>query len=177
MITNAIHQSQGRLASLVQPLRGDSRDLDPLLNAIGEARYVLIGESTHGTHEFYHLRAELTKRLILEKGFRAVTIEGDWPDSDRINHFVRHLSADTSALQALSGFKRFPSWMWRNTDVVDFVNWLRAHNEKFSEQNQKVGFYGLDLYSLHASAEAVIAYLDKVDPAAAQRARHRYGCF
>ncbi len=157
------------------PVETDAQ-LDPLLEAIGEARFVLLGEATHGTHEFYRIRAELTRRLIVEHGFNAVAVEADWPDAYRVNRFVRGLGRDRTPTEALRDFRRFPSWMWRNGDVVDFVSWLRAHNNALRAQ-ERVGFYGLDLYSLHASAAAVIDYLQRVDPAAADRARRRYGCF
>jgi erythromycin esterase-like protein len=159
------------------PLRDAADDLDPILGLVGEARFVLVGEASHGTHEFYALRAELTKRLILEHGFAAVAVEADWPDAHRVNRFVRGLSADATAEAALGDFKRFPQWMWRNADVVDFVAWLRAYNEALEPEGVKVGFYGLDLYSLHASIAAVLDHLDRTDPDAAQRARLRYGCF
>ena len=157
-------------------LRGTPADFDRALALIGDARFVLIGEASHGTHEFYRIRAELTKRLIAEKGFAAVGIEGDWPDAYRVNRYVRGGSVDADAEQSLGGFQRFPQWMWRNADVLDFVGWLRAHNESLAE-HARVGFYGLDLYSMHASMEAVLAYLAKVDPEGARRARYRYGCF
>ena len=158
-------------------LTGDPREFETLLNLAGDARFVLLGEASHGTHEFYRQRAEITKRLIADKGFNAVAVEADWPDAYRVNRFVRHLSDDTEPLDALADFRRFPSWMWRNTDVVDFVGWLREHNQRIAGDERKVGFYGVDLYSLFTSIEAVIGYLQKVDPAAAQRARQRYACF
>ena len=168
------------VASLVReraiPLKGDPRQYDALIDGVGDARVVLLGEATHGTHEFYRERAFITRRLITEKGFTAVAVEADWPDSYRINRFVRAASADEDAVQALSDFGRFPTWMWRNADVLDFIGWLRSHNEKQAVDN-RAGFYGLDLYSLRASMEAVLRYLDKVDPDAARRARRRYGCF
>jgi len=158
-------------------LRGAASDFDPLMRRIGDARFVLVGEASHGTHEFYRVRAELTKRLIREKGFTAIAVEGDWPDAYRVNRFVRGRAKDAEAADALSGFRRFPQWMWRNADVLDFVGWLRAHNETATGSRQPVGFYGLDLYSLHASMEAVLEYLRIVDPAAARRAQARYACF
>jgi erythromycin esterase-like protein len=164
------------LRDVAHPLRGTSDDFDPLLALIGGARFVLIGEASHGTHEFYRIRAEITKRLIREKGFQAVAVEADWPDAYRVNRFVHGRDSDTDATDALGGFKRFPQWMWRNADVLDFVGWLRAHNEE-QREDAKVGFYGLDLYSMHASMEAVLRYLAVVDPAAAERARFRYACF
>jgi erythromycin esterase-like protein len=154
----------------------DVDGLAPLLNQIGDAPLVLIGEASHGTHEFYRTRAELTKALILKKGFNAVAVEADWPDAYRANRWVRHASTETDAAAALGDFVRFPRWMWRNQDVVSFLTWLRDHNAPRSA-DARVGFYGLDLYSLHASITAVLAYLQKVDPDAAGRARYRYGCF
>ncbi len=137
---------------------------------------MLLGEATHGTHEFYRERAFITRRLIEEQGFAAVAVEADWPDAYRINRYVRGTSADEEAVQSLGDFGRFPTWMWRNADVLDFVGWLRTHNDRLPPA-QRAGFYGLDLYSLRSSTHAVLAYLDKVDPDAALRARRRYGCF
>ncbi len=159
------------------PLIGASTDYEPLLEFIGDARFVLLGEASHGTHEFYRQRAQITKRLIEEKGFTAVAVEADWPDAYRVNRYVLGQSKDADAVEAVGGFKRFPAWMWRNADVLDFVGWLRAHNDSLSPGGAKTGFYGLDLYSMHASIEAVLTYLDKVDPEGARRARHRYACF
>jgi erythromycin esterase-like protein len=148
----------------------------PLLDLIGDAGLVLIGEASHGTHEFYQTRAELTKVLVERKGFNLIAVEADWPDAYRVNRWVRHASDDTGAGIALGDFTRFPRWMWRNQDVVVFLEWLRAHNAPKAAA-ARVGFYGLDLYSLHTSIEAVLQYLRKVDPEAAERARYRYGCF
>lgn len=162
------------------PLGGGRRDYDELLDLVGDARFVLLGEATHGTHEFYEERARITQRLIEEKGFHAVAVEADWPDAYRVNRYVRgqqdEQNRDADADAALSGFQRFPSWMWRNTDVSAFVDWLREHNAKQTGGKQ-VGFYGLDLYSLFTSLREVLAYLDKVDPQAAKIARERYACF
>ncbi|HEX7314456.1 MAG TPA: erythromycin esterase family protein [Pyrinomonadaceae bacterium] len=158
-------------------LEGAPGDYDPLLKSLGAARFALLGEASHGTHEFYRERAEITKRLITEKGYTAVAVEADWPDAYRVNRYVRGESDDREASAALGGFKRFPVWMWRNTVVVEFVEWLRAYNDALPEGAAKVGFYGLDLYSLYTSIEEVLGYLDKVDPEAARRARHRYSCF
>jgi len=160
-----------------QPLLGAPNDYDALLELVGDARFVLLGEASHGTHEFYRERAQITKRLIMERGFGAVAVEADWPDAYRINTFVRGVSDAVDSVDALSGFKRFPQWMWRNADVLDFVGWLREHNDEQSSENMKCGFYGLDLYSLQASMEAVLGYLQKVDPEAAKRARRNYDCF
>lgn len=159
------------------PLTRTPRDYDPLLDRIGDARFVLIGEASHGTHEFYQQRAEITKRLIEEKQFTAVAVEADWPDVYRINRFVRGYPGDAEAIEALQDFKRFPAWMWRNADVLDFVGWLRGYNDQLPQGKNKTGFYGLDLYSLYTSIEAVLGYLKKVDPDAAHRARSRYACF
>ena len=159
------------------PLIGSSRDYDPLLKSIGDASIVLIGEASHGTHEFYRERAQITKRLIREKAFTAVAVEADWPDAYRVNRYVRALSNDNDAVECLSDFKRFPSWMWRNADVLDFIGWLRTFNDELPDQDEKVGFYGLDLYSLHTSIAAVLEYLERIDPEAAARARARYACF
>jgi erythromycin esterase-like protein len=156
-------------------LTGAPADFDPLMTIVGDAHTVLIGEASHGTHEFYRIRGEITKRLVREKGFTAVAVEADWPDAYRVNRFVRGMSADSDAGSALDGFRRFPQWMWRNADVLDFVGWLRAFNDRRPAE-RKAGFYGLDLYSLHASMQAVLRYLDLVDPPAAIRARHRYAC-
>jgi erythromycin esterase-like protein len=170
-----------RLAEVVRaaarPLEGVPADYDALLEMAGGARFVLLGEASHGTHEFYRERAEITKRLIAEKEFTAVAVEADWPDAYRVNRYVRGRSDDPDARAALGGFKRFPTWMWRNTVVVEFVEWLRAYNEALPASAPRVGFYGLDLYSLYTSIEEVLGYLERVDPDAARRARHRYSCF
>ncbi|PYE52712.1 erythromycin esterase family protein [Deinococcus yavapaiensis] len=148
---------------------------DELLERIGNARFVLIGEASHGTHEFYRERARLTRRLIQEHGFSAVAVEADWPDAYRVNRFVRGEGGDATPEQALGDFQRFPKWMWRNEDVVAFTAWLREHNARQPER--AAGFLGIDLYSLHRSMDEVVAYLDRVDPEAAKRARRRYSCF
>jgi erythromycin esterase-like protein len=165
------------IASHAYPLTGATSDYDPLLELIGDARFVLLGEATHGTHEFYEERARITQRLIAEKGFTAIAVEADWPDAYRVNRYVRNKGDDHSAGQALIGFQRFPTWMWRNTDIVRFIDWLRAYNDALSPQDIKTGFYGLDLYSLFTSLHEVLHYLDKVDPEAALHARERYACF
>jgi erythromycin esterase-like protein len=170
LVTHIVEQA-------ASPVEGVERDYDPLLKLIGEARFCLLGEATHGTHEFYRERAEITKRLIKEKRFTAVAVEADWPDAFRVNRYVRGLSEDKNADEALGGFKRFPTWMWRNTVVLDFVEWLREYNASLPPSGPKIGFYGLDLYSLYTSIEAVLNYLNKVDPEAAKAARYRYSCF
>jgi hypothetical protein len=137
---------------------------------------VLLGEASHGTHQFYAARAALTAQWIEQKGFNAVAVEADWPDAYRVNRYVQHRSNDPEAASALGDFTRFPRWMWRNRDVVTFVEWLRAYNGT-RPFNRRVGFFGLDLYSLYGSIQAVLTYLDEVDPEAARKARYRYGCF
>ena len=165
------------LARAIVPLTGDRDENNRLFDMIADAPIVLIGEATHGTHEFYFTRAELTKRLVVEKGFDAVCIEGDWPDAYRVNRYVRGANDDAEAVDSLGGFKRFPTWMWRNGDVLDFVGWLREHNDFVQTSTRpKVGFYGLDLYSMYASIDAVLEYLDRVDPGAAAQARRHYEC-
>jgi erythromycin esterase-like protein len=158
------------------PLEGHPRQYDSLIDGIADARVVLLGEATHGTHEFYRERAFITRRLIEEKGFAGVAVEADFPDAYRVNRFVRGSGADEEAADALGSFARFPTWMWRNADVLDFVGWLKTHNEK-QPPDRRAGFYGLDLYSLRASMQAVLEYLDKIDPGEARRARQRYACF
>jgi erythromycin esterase-like protein len=164
------------LRSHLHPLPGTPNDHDALLALIGSARFALLGEASHGTREFYRERIWITQRLIREKGFTAIAVEADWPDAWRVNRYVRGLSDDKDANQALSGFKRFPAWMWRNTEVRDFVEWLRDYNKGRGRRDQ-VGFYGIDLYSLFSSIAAVLEYLDRVDPEAARRARAHYACF
>src|SRR5512132_109244 len=164
------------LRSGAHPLDGTENDHRALLDLVGNARFVLLGEGSHGTHDFYHERAEITKRLIIEKDFNAVAAEADWPDAYRVNRYVQGDSDDQDADAALKGFERFPTWMWRNTVVLEFVDWLRNANSSRTE-NAKTGFFGLDLYSLFNSMAAVVAYLDRVDPDAARRARYRYSCF
>lgn len=159
------------------PLTGIISEYDPLMNLIGNARFVLIGEASHGTHEFYEQRAEITKRLIQEKGFTGVAVEADWPDAYRVNRFVQGISDDLTPAEALGDFGRFPTWMWRNTDVMNFVGWLKEYNDSLPKNSHKVGFYGLDLYSMYASIDQVLRYLEQVDPEAANRARDRYSCF
>ena len=167
-----------KIRGSMRPVTGDRSDYDALIEMAGDASVALIGEASHGTHEFYRDRAEITKRLIDEKGFNCVAVEADWPDAYRVNRYVRAMNDDADATEALEGFKaRFPTWMWRNADVLDFVGWLRSFNDAIPDVKEKVGFYGLDLYSLFSSIEAVIHYLEKVDPPAAAQARRRYACF
>lgn len=175
-------------SSLLEAVRAEAHVLqqderhDRILDEIGDATIVLLGEATHGTREFYRLRAELTKRLITQKGFDAIAVEADWPDALRVNRYIQdshtaHAEHDMNAQDALRGFRRFPQWMWRNTEVVELVEWLRRHNMQRAAGEGKVGFFGLDVYSLHSSMEAVIRYLSHIDPEEAQQARARYACF
>jgi erythromycin esterase-like protein/predicted phosphoribosyltransferase len=150
---------------------------EALFDLVGDAHLVLLGEASHGTGDFYAARAAMTRRLIEEKGFCAVAVEADWPDAYRVNRYARGRGDDADAEESLRGFQRFPTWMWRNATVLDFVGWLRERNDRLADEQRKAGFYGLDLYSLHRSIDEVITYLDQVDPAAAQRARDRYACF
>lgn len=144
--------------------------LGPLIDAIGDAPLVLIGEATHGTDEFYRIRAEITKELIRHHRFILVAVEADWPDAYRVNRWVRGASEEAEPQAALDDFTRFPRWMWRNTAVLDFIGWLRNHNAALPAV-ERAGFYGLDLYSLHRSIDAVLAYLAKVDPVTSLRCR------
>ncbi|MDP9206018.1 MAG: erythromycin esterase family protein [Gemmatimonadota bacterium] len=164
------------LRSFTHVLDDNQADHNALLQLVADASLVLLGEGSHGTHDFYQARAEITKRLIMEKGFSAVAVEADWPDAYRVNRYVRGDGEDPDANAALSGFERFPTWMWRNTVVLEFVEWLRDVNSTFPA-NATTGFFGLDLYSLFNSMEAVVQYLEGVDPEAARRARYRYACF
>jgi erythromycin esterase-like protein len=169
-LTEAIHAA-------AHPMEGGAHDYEPLMELIGDAPLVLLGEASHGTHEFYRERARITQRLVEEKGFTLVAVEADWPDAYRVNRWVRGSGPDTVAAEALGDFQRFPRWMWRNRDVLAFISWLRDHNDAVPAGGRKVGFYGLDLYSLFDSISAVIHYLEEVDPEAAVRARSRYSCF
>ena len=163
------------LRRAARPLAGTMSDYGWLVERAASARVVLIGESSHGTHEFYDVRTDITRRLIDELGFDAVAVEADWPDAYRVNRHVRGDDGGT-AEEALRGFVRFPQWMWRNDVVVAFIDWLRERNGRVGAARQ-AGFYGIDLYSLHTSIEEVLRYLSAVDPDAARRAHDRYACF
>lgn len=166
------------------PLDGSPSDFDGILRRSKGKQVVLLGEASHGTHEFYRVRGEITKRLIEEEGFNAVAVEADWPDAHRVNNYVRGTGTDWEGIEALGGFRRFPQWMWRNTDVLDFIGWLRNRNDCLRrgpdgkpEGGNPAGFYGLDLYSLNASRKAVLDYLREHDPSVARRVEERYDCF
>ncbi|HEX8317074.1 erythromycin esterase family protein [Longimicrobium sp.] len=159
------------------PLTGAETDYDALIAQVGDARFVLLGEATHGTHEFYRERARITQRLIRDKGFTAVAIEGEWPDAMRVDRFIHGEPGAATPEQALVGFTSgFPQWMWANTDIRDLAGWLRTHNQA-QPAAQRVSFYGLDVYSFYESADSVVSFLSRTDPAAAARARQRYACF
>jgi protein-L-isoaspartate(D-aspartate) O-methyltransferase len=151
----------------------DEAEVGPLLERIGDADVVLLGEASHGTYEFYRLRDRITRALVTQKGFTVVAVEADWPDAARIDAHVRGRPSPTPHLEP---FSRFPTWMWRNEPMQYFVRWLRHHNAEIRDPAQQVRFHGLDLYSLFESRDAVLTYLDRVDPGAAEAARHRYGC-
>jgi len=170
-------EDQRAILRAAQPLTGNAEDFAPLLSRAARCRLVLLGEATHGTHEFYRTRAAITKRLILEHGFSGVAVEADWPEAWRVHRYVTGRPGDADATEALGSFVRFPQWMWRNADMLDFIGWLRHHNDALPEPEPRVGFFGLDLYSLHASIDAVSRHLTAADPRAAARARVRYSCF
>jgi len=162
------------IARVARPIHGDD-EIDQLLDLICRSRIVLLGESTHGTREFYELRVALTRKLIAQHGFSALAIDADWPDVLPVDRYLRGLGDDESASVALAGFERFPEWRWRNAEVEELVEWLRSFNH-YRPPEERIGCYGLDLYALHASARAVLSYLAEVDPEAAIRARLRYAC-
>ena len=162
--TGRLPPDEIELARAAVPLDHTARAYDRLLAAVGDARFVLLGGATHGSHELYRERAEITQRLIVEKGFDAIAVEADWPDAHRVHAFIQGRGDDRTAEAALGDFERFPRWIWRNTDVRDYVTWLRTNAPH-------VGFYGLDLYSLQASIDVVLAYLDTTAPEGARRAR------
>jgi protein-L-isoaspartate(D-aspartate) O-methyltransferase len=162
------------VAETAEPIADIERaELGPLLDRLGDARVVLLGEATHGTAEFYRMRARITRELITRRGFTLVAVEADWPDAARVDHYVRHLPG---APPPWTAFTRFPTWMWRNREVAEFTHWLHAYNGAVEAPERRVGFYGLDLYSLFTSIDAVLRYLDGVDAEAAAVARRRYGC-
>jgi erythromycin esterase len=152
-----------------------SQDLDPIIESVGDARYVLLGEASHGTHEYYTWRTAISRRLIEEKGFSFIAVEGDWPDCYKINRFVKG-HGEAGSQKVLKSFRRWPTWMWANWEVAALVEWMRQHNATLSAGN-KVGFYGLDVYSLSESMELIVSYLEKADPHAAKIAREAYRCF
>jgi erythromycin esterase-like protein len=159
-----------------EPLLENNHKYDALMEKIGDARFVLMGEATHGTEEFYQARIEISQRLIKEKGFMAIAIEGDWPNVYSIHQYVQGAGDANDVESALSSFKRFPTWMWHNKTISPFLQWLRNYNDDRTAI-EKIDFFGLDLYSFYDSMQAVIDYLEKVDPTEAQHAKQRYACF
>ncbi|HEY0567644.1 MAG TPA: protein-L-isoaspartate(D-aspartate) O-methyltransferase [Xanthobacteraceae bacterium] len=149
----------------------DDSAFGALFDRYADRRVVLLGEASHGTSEFYRARAAITRRLIEQHGFSIVAVEADWPDAAAIDRYVRCLPQRAGE----APFRRFPTWMWRNTDVLAFIEWMRGHNAS-QERERRAGFYGLDIYNMAASIEAVLQYLDEVDSEAAAVARERYGC-
>ncbi|PWN06481.1 protein-L-isoaspartate(D-aspartate) O-methyltransferase [Rhodohalobacter mucosus] len=163
-----------RINDAAEPFNNpESADLSPLLERIGDARVVLIGEATHGTSEFYRLREQITRKLIEEKGFNIVSLEADWPDAAHIDRFVRDLDIP---LPEEEPFTRFPTWMWNNGEVLRFVKWLKEYNEGTADPDSRTGVYGLDFYSMFSSIKAIVDYLEDLDPSLAEIARNRYGC-
>jgi erythromycin esterase-like protein len=154
------------------PPISDEQTFGAMFDRFADAKVVLLGEATHGTSEFYRARAAITRRLVEHHGFNIVAVEADWPDASRIDAYIRHRAVPAGDDVA---FERFPTWMWRNEEVADFVNWLREYNREMPEK-ARVEFRGLDVYSLHSSIRSVLDYLDTVDPEAAGEARGRYGC-
>lgn len=164
------------LKKTASPLE-NTADLDPLINYIGDAKYVLLGEASHGTHEYYTWRAQITKRLIQEKGFSFVGVEGDWPDCYRLNRYAKgYADAGQDAYGVMSQFNRWPTWMWANWETAAFIDWLKIYNEDLSA-NKRVGFYGLDVYSFRESMNSIIEYLEKNDPTALAVAKTAMKCF
>lgn len=156
-----------------------TEDLSPLINAIGDAKIVLLGEASHGTSEFYTVRAELSKRLVEEKGFTLIAVEGDWPSTQHINKYIKSYGeTEQNISDVLKSFNRWPAWMWANEEIAEFVSWLRVHN-KLKEESKKVGFYGIDVYSLWESLDEVISFLSKTQPDSMEMelARKALSCF
>jgi erythromycin esterase-like protein len=166
------------LRQRARPLRQAS-DLAPLVERIGDARYVLLGEASHGTSEYYTWRTELSKRLIREKDFSFIAVEGDWPDCYRVNRYEKsYPDSGARARDVLHAFERWPTWMWANEEIVELVEWMRQYNEKRRlVDDRKLGFYGLDVYSLWDSMRAVVEYLERIDPQLATGAKRAYRCF
>lgn len=164
------------VGNLTTPLE-DAHDLNPLMNYIGDARYVLLGEASHGTHEYYTWRMKITKRLIEEKGFSFIAVEGDWPDCYKVNRYIKgYCVSGKNPREILDTFNRWPTWMWANWEMIAFTEWLKYYNEKLP-LNQKIGFYGLDVYSLWESMNAIVKYLKKEDPEAMATALKAMNCF
>lgn len=172
-----MHKAIEILRTHAKPLTENTGDYDALIERIGDNTIVLLGEASHGTHEFYKARAEITKRLITECGFSILAIEGDWPDAHKVDSYIRLNDDIKTSEESLSDFKRFPEWMWRNQEMVGLITWLKEYNNLFYDPRLKVSFNGLDLYSLHRSINVIIEQLAKIDPQAAKNAHERYLCF
>jgi erythromycin esterase len=155
----------------------DAKSLDALLERIGDAHYVLLGEASHGTHEYYTWRTAISKRLIEEKGFNFIAVEGDWPDCYRLNRYIKGLDAvGKKPEELLYDFRRWPTWMWANWEVASLTGWMKAHNAGLPAK-ERIGFYGLDVYSLWESMDVIIGYLERSDPDAAVKAKKAIRCF
>jgi erythromycin esterase len=183
METNTNLKNQINSNEIVELLKRTStslenlEDLDPLMNYIEDAKYVLLGEASHGTHEYYTWRAKITQRLIQEKGFSFIGVEGDWPDCYRLNRFAKgYLNAGTDVYKVLNEFKRWPTWMWANWEIAAFIDWLKAYNVNLPA-DKRIGFYGLDVYSFRESMNSIIEYLEKNDPKALAIAKTAMKCF
>ncbi|MDB6154821.1 MAG: hypothetical protein JWL90_3274 [Chthoniobacteraceae bacterium] len=169
ILREAAHSLMGRMASEAAERA--------LIEMIGDARFILMGEASHGTHEFYEFRVRLTRRLLEQKEFRILAVEADSPDMQRVDSFAGGWTGDSTAEDALGEFSRFPRWMWRNEVIKEFIQWMRRFNLRPENAGSPAHLYGLDLYSLHASMDAVVRFLEKTDPSAARRAKARYACF
>ena len=183
MSTSFLEEQPIHIDELIELVKRNSHqlrtpvDLDPLMEKISDAKYVLLGEASHGTHEYYTWRTKITKRLILEKHFSFIAVEGDWPDCYRLNRYVKNYpDSGKSAFDVLHEFNRWPTWMWANWEIVELAEWLREHNKKLPLE-KKVGFYGLDVYSLSESLEAIMKYLEKTDHHAFESAKKAVKCF
>ncbi|WP_419393104.1 erythromycin esterase family protein [Cytobacillus praedii] len=164
------------IQSFAHPLN-DLRDLDVLLKGINNKKFVLLGESSHGTSEFYHLRTELSKKLILEKGYTFLAVEGDWPSCQKVNEYIKGWDLKSNhARDVLQAFSRWPTWMWANEEMVEFIEWLKAYNQR-QPLERKVGFYGIDVYSLWESLDEIVNYLEETNSPEVEAARKTIACF
>lgn len=170
-INAAADTIRGKARPLLNPA-----DLDPLLQRIGDARIVMLGEASHGTHEYYTWRSHISKRLITEKGFAFIAVEGDWPDCYRLNRYIKGYTAEKTAAEVLRSFDRWPTWMWANWEIAALAEWLKGYNTKVARSKQ-IGFYGLDVYSLWESLEAVMAFVKREAPRALETAQKAFHCF
>jgi erythromycin esterase-like protein len=163
------------ISQVLRPLHGDD-ELDPLIDLVARSRFVLLGESTHGTREFLELRAALTRKLIAQHGFSVLAIDADWPDVLPVERYLSGLGDDETAAAALHCLERFPGWRWHNAQMAELIEWMHGYNQH-RQSHEQVGCYGIDLYALHASTRAVLSYLAEIDPEAAVQTRARYACF